>query len=258
VVRAGGEFEAVGYDRRVDGRPLTFRPASANGVVMTDAETGSGWAADGAAVRGTLQGQRLTRLEGYVVEWHVWAAYNPDTDIFGAGAPSGADVSGEVRFPDLWLAPVDGSAPQPVRLTAELNLVALWATWCAPCRAEMPILQDLAKKHAGDGVVSVLGVAIHMPDDESERRLVREFLAEAKITFPNRLVDERAYDQLESVLEGAGHPGLVVPTVLALDEGGIVRAVFRGREAASVAAALPRLLSSRRRPSPRPGRRAVP
>ena len=121
----------------------------------------------------------------------------------------------------------------------------------------MPVLQDLAKRHARSAL-SVLGIAMHMPGDESERRLVREFLSEAKITFPNRLVDERAYEQLERVLERAGHPGLVVPTVLVVDKAGLVRAVFRGREATGLAAALPRLLSSRPQPDPRHERRTVP
>lgn len=258
LVRAAGELEAAGFDRRVGARLLTFRGASSEGAVMEDAETGSAWSADGEAVRGPLQGERLARLDGYVVEWHVWAAYNPDTGIFGDAPAAGHEVAGDVAFPALRLAPVDGTAPQAVPLTADVNLVALWAAWCAPCRAEMPVLQDLAKRHAGEGALSVLGVAVHMPDDASERRLVKEFLSAAKITFPNRLMDERAYEQLESVLERAGHPGLVLPTVLVVDRAGFVRAIFRGSEAKSLAAALPRLLSSRPQPDPRHERRAVP
>jgi thiol-disulfide isomerase/thioredoxin len=245
VVRASGEFEAGGFDRRVAGRALTFRAASSEGAVIEDVETGSGWSADGTAVRGPLRGEQLTRLDGYVVEWHVWAAYNPDTDVFGVAASPGHDVSGDVPFPDLVLAPVDGTAPRAVRSTAEVNLVALWATWCAPCRAEMPLLQELARKHAR-ARLSVVGIALHMPDDEAERRLVKDFLSEAKITFPNFLVDDRAYGQLEAVLRDAGHPGLVVPTVLVTDRDGLVRAVFRGREAGLLATALPRLFAPAR------------
>ena len=130
-------------------------------------------------------------------------------------------MAGEVPFPDLVLAAVDGGRPaRPSASTAEVNLVALWATWCAPCRAEMPLLQELARRSTPARRLSVLGIAVHMPDDESERRLVREFLSEAKITFPNRLVDERAYEPARGGAARAGHPGLVVPTVLVVDRDG--------------------------------------
>lgn len=240
VLVARGEFEVVGFDRRLGGRRLEFQPAAGGEAVMVDGQTQSAWSFAGVAVSGPLRGERLARLEGYVVEWHVWAAYNPATAIFGSGGASGHDVAGPVAFPNLVLATVDG-APEDVRLTGDVTLVALWTTWCAPCRAEMPLLQELRKKHARQGL-SVLGIAIHMPEDDAERHLVRRFLSEARITFPNRLVDDPAYDQLEAMLRATGHPGLVVPTVLIVDKERRVRAVFQGREVAALAAALPRFL----------------
>jgi len=236
-----GEFEVVAFDRRLGGRRLEFRSAAGGEAVMLDLETQSAWSRQGVAVSGPLRGERLARLEGYVVEWHVWAAYNPDTEIFGGVRPSGHHVAAGVAFPNLFLPSVDGSAPEELRLTGDPTLVALWTTWCAPCRAEMPLLQALLKKHAHRGL-SVLGIAIHMPEDDAERDLVRRFLSEARITFPNRLVDERAYDQLESLLRRAGHPGLVLPTVLVIDKERRVRAVFGGGEVGALAEALPRFL----------------
>jgi hypothetical protein len=114
VVLASGELEAAGFDRRVGARTLTFRGAASGGAVMEDGETGSAWSADGVAVRGPLLGERLAPLDGYVVEWHVWAAYNPDTGIFGGAPAAGHEVAGDVAFPALHLAAVDGTAPQPV------------------------------------------------------------------------------------------------------------------------------------------------
>ena len=210
VVCAWGEFEAGAFDRRVAGRLLTFGAASSDVAVIEDAETGSGWTADGVAVRGPLRGEQLTRLDGYVVEWHVWAAYNPDTDVFGVAPAPGHDVSGDGPFPDLVLAPVEGTAPRAVRVAAEANLVALWATWCAPCRAETPLLQELARKHAR-ARLSVVGIALQMPDDEAERRLVKDFLSEAKIMFPIFLVDDRAYGQLEAVCATRAIPAWSCP-----------------------------------------------
>jgi thiol-disulfide isomerase/thioredoxin len=248
VLLAPGDLEAVAFDRRVGGRTLTFRAASTGAAAMRDDETGTAWSGEGVAVEGPLQGERLARLEGYVVEWHVWAAYHPDTEVSGTVPAPPAEVPGHVVFPPLRLPGVDGGAPQEVRVAADVTLVALWTTWCGPCRDEMPQLQELASRHAREGL-AVVGIAMHMPDDEAERRAVREFLARERIRIPTHLVDERAYDQLETLLREAGRPGLVVPTVLVVDRSRRLRAIFRGREVAALGSAVPKLLPPRARTS---------
>lgn len=60
-------------------------------------------------------------------------------------------------------------------------LVNFWATWCEPCRDEYPMLNELAKKYAPDGL-QVIGVSL---DNEGEMILVRRFLARYKPVFPN-------------------------------------------------------------------------
>lgn len=243
AIVAPREFEAAGFDRRLRGRLLEFQPSAGGPAVMVDRETQSAWSAEGLALSGPLAGERLTPLEGYVVEWHVWAAYNPQTEIFGAAEPLGHDVVEPPVFPTLTLQPVEGSSPEEVRLTGDVTLVALWAAWCGPCRVEMPLLQGLLEKHSTRGL-SVLGIAVHMPEDDAERHLVRSFLSASRITFPNHLIDERGYDQLETLVRRAGHPGLVLPTVLVVDKDRRVRAMFRGNQVEALAAALPRFLRS--------------
>ena len=115
--------------------------------------------------------------------------------------------------------------------------MALWASWCPPCRVEMPALQALSRKHASRGL-AVRGIAVHMPDDDSERAQVRSFLSEAGVTFPNHLVDERAYDQLEGVARTLGRTGLVLPTVFVIDKQGRVRALFSGDQVERLPAVL--------------------
>jgi thiol-disulfide isomerase/thioredoxin len=60
-------------------------------------------------------------------------------------------------------------------------LVNFWATWCEPCRHEYPMLNELAKKYASEGL-QVVGVSL---DDEGEMILLRRFLARYKPIFPN-------------------------------------------------------------------------
>ncbi|HYL11122.1 MAG TPA: redoxin domain-containing protein [Candidatus Acidoferrales bacterium] len=60
-------------------------------------------------------------------------------------------------------------------------LVNFWATWCEPCREEYPMLNELAKQYAPQGL-QVVGVSL---DDDGEMILVRRFLARHQPIFPN-------------------------------------------------------------------------
>src|SRR5467141_2938450 len=60
-------------------------------------------------------------------------------------------------------------------------LVTFWSTWCEPCRHEYPMLNELAKKYAPQGL-RVVGVNL---DDDGDLILMRRFLARYKPIFPN-------------------------------------------------------------------------
>ena len=90
------------------------------------------------------------------------------------------NIQGEPA-PDVTLTRLDG---QPLRL-ADLagNVVVLnfWASWCQPCRTEVPILQALSEEAAATGEKTVVvGVGIRTDDDGAARRFVEEF----GLTYP--------------------------------------------------------------------------
>lgn len=92
----------------------------------------------------------------------------------GGGGGSAGDGSGL----DIELASLDGGAP--LRL-ADLDgpaVVNLWATWCTPCRAEMPAI-DAVDRAVPDDEVRIVGVNI---GDRSDA--VEGFLAEVGVAFP--------------------------------------------------------------------------
>jgi thiol-disulfide isomerase/thioredoxin len=60
-------------------------------------------------------------------------------------------------------------------------LITFWATWCEPCRDEYPMLNELAKQYAPQGL-RVVGVNL---DDEGDLILTRRFIARYKPVFPN-------------------------------------------------------------------------
>jgi len=60
-------------------------------------------------------------------------------------------------------------------------LVTFWATWCEPCRDEYPMLNELAKQYAPQGL-KVVGVSL---DQDGDLILMRRFLMRYKPIFPN-------------------------------------------------------------------------
>jgi len=60
-------------------------------------------------------------------------------------------------------------------------LVNFWATWCEPCRDEYPLLNQLAKQYAPQGL-KVVGISM---DQDGDLILMRRFLARYKPVFPN-------------------------------------------------------------------------
>jgi hypothetical protein len=71
---------AVAYLRTVDGQTLTFRR---DGDGFVDVETGTRWTFLGEAVSGALKGLWLERAVSYTPFWFAWAAFAPDTPIYG-------------------------------------------------------------------------------------------------------------------------------------------------------------------------------
>lgn len=121
---------------------------------------------------------------------------------------------------DLALKTVDG---QDVRVRdmigGKVAIVDYWATWCAPCLAAMPHLDDLNKRYKDRGF-TVLGVMI----DGNASRIGPNFIRKRNLSYPNLLDDDAA--QSEKVI------GTVtgIPLLLLVDRDGKVRQVFGGGE----------------------------
>ena len=118
---------------------------------------------------------------------------------------TGSDVGNLVPpYKGQWL---DG---KPFDLGAERDHVVflnIWATWCVPCRAEMPFLQSLQEQYAKRGL-KVIGVSV----DDSGVATVKEYLATTKIRYPNAIDPE---GRIANLLETT-----VLPTSILIDRTG--------------------------------------
>jgi thiol-disulfide isomerase/thioredoxin len=87
--------------------------------------------------------------------------------------------------PDFELKTLDGKLTHLSDYRGKAVLLNFWATWCGPCKIEMPWLVELNKQYAPQGLV-VLGVA--MDDDadkkDSVQKDIRAFTTEMAVDYP--------------------------------------------------------------------------
>jgi thiol-disulfide isomerase/thioredoxin len=119
---------------------------------------------------------------------------------------SGASTLLSTVFPD--------TAGQPRRLrewTGKVAACNFWATWCAPCREEIPLLISLYGKYRDQGL-DIVGIGIDTPAK------IVEFAANLQITYPLLVGDARALDLMRNL----GNEGGALPYTVVLDRQGTV------------------------------------
>ena len=106
----------------------------------------------------------------------------------------------------------------------KILLVNLWATWCGPCRFEIPALVRMQEKHGPQGF-EVLG----LNTDEEELQLINDFAAELKVNYPIAYADTSLQ---ASMLKISKFPG--IPQSFLIDREGRLRGVFKGANPADI------------------------
>ena len=76
------------------------------------------------------------------------------------------------RLPDVTLASLDGGEPLELSTVRGPTVINLWASWCTPCRKELPKYQAFAEKNAGK--VEVVGIDFQETRPAAARKLARE------------------------------------------------------------------------------------
>ena len=130
-------------------------------------------------------------------------------------ASDGKVVLGGI-MPDYEATTLDGKPFQMGGAGEKVVLLNIWATWCGPCRIEIPELEALHKKLAPQGF-EVLGVSI---DDPGADQVVRDFVSEQHMTYPVVLDPRgRIADMFQTT---------VIPTSALIDRSGKIVWMHRG------------------------------
>src|ERR1041384_2690070 len=90
-----------------------------------------------------------------------------------------ASVLGQETAPQLRLRDLDGRAVRLSDYRGKVVLINFWATWCPPCRAEMPDLVRLQREHGKEGL-QIIGITY--PPEQKAR--VKKFVRSIKVNYP--------------------------------------------------------------------------
>ena len=93
---------------------------------------------------------------------------------YGLRAVQPASAAADFTLPNL-----EGGETSLSDFAGQWVVLTFWATWCGPCRSEMPSMERLHRQRSGSGVV-ILGVSI-----DSQQQLVKPFVEQNGLTFPN-------------------------------------------------------------------------
>ena len=117
-----------------------------------------------------------------------------------------------VTHPAFTLPDMEGEPREFAEWDGKYRIVNFWATWCAPCRREIPLLKEFQAKHA-ESDIQVIGVAVDFPE------AVNTYAENAQFNYPILVGQEDAM----AIAEGSGVPFIGMPfTMIVTADGELI------------------------------------
>ena len=118
------------------------------------------------------------------------------------------------KAPDMPMLGIEGGVVRLDSFKGKVVVLNFWATWCPPCRKEMPLLESTYKRYQENGLV-ILGINYN-----EDRERVLKFTQEMGVTFPVILDKELKLTRRYGVLS--------LPATFFIDKKGIIRGQHKG------------------------------
>lgn len=126
--------------------------------------------------------------------------------------------------PDFTLPDAEGTPHNIGEWDGKVTLVNFWATWCPPCRREIPALIELQDKYTGQGL-QIVGVAIDSLDK------VQDYMDTMGINYTSLIGEDKAI----SITKAYGNRLGALPYSALIDRQGNIRFVHRGELSSEIA-----------------------
>jgi len=157
-----------------------------------------------------LKGIAVIILASAVVSGLVMAGCSNDT----FNLPPAEEVNVGSPAPDFQLSDLDGKTVSLSDFQGKPVLINFWASWCRPCRVEMPYIQQVSEEWADKGLVVL---AINIGETPSE---IKRFMRDYELSLPVLLDIKRVVADKYNVWN--------IPTTIFIDKNGIIQAKVIG------------------------------
>lgn len=155
----------------------------------------------------------------------LWQPNRPQV-VAGSGSAGQPSVGVQIgnMAPDFTVKDVAGHRHSLSAYRGRPVLLNFWASWCPPCRAEMPLLYETQQRYGERLVV----LEVNAADTERRPDSGQQYLQEQGLLFPNQLVDDGSVQDLYTIR--------VFPESFFIDSSGVIRAHVVGQLSAQTLA----------------------
>lgn len=121
-----------------------------------------------------------------------------------------AEIKQGKPAPNFKLSTLDGTTVELKDYKGKKVILNFWASWCAPCKSEAPVLQKFYKENK-----DVILLSVNLTKEDQSKDAVKKFISDYSLTFPIPLDERGEVSDLYQVLS--------IPTTYFIDEKGLLQ-----------------------------------